>query len=300
MIRLAHGEREKIASLVRELCGVVLDESKDYVIECRLSAVAEEAGCANFSELAVRASRPDARDLRDAIVDAATTRETSFFRDLAWFHVLEHKILPELVDRKSADARAGEFRAPIRIWSAGCSTGQEAYSVAMIVRELFEGLEPWPARLVATDVSEGALRRAREGTYTQAEVDRGLKASFLEKYAIRVGRGWRIREDLRAMVDFSRRNLLDDFACLGRFDVILCRNVAIYFAPEVRDDLFARLVRALLPGGCLLLGAAESLQGSGRGVERREYLGAIYYERPLVAPPSLPADARARGVSRRP
>lgn len=284
MIRLSYGEREKVAKLVEELCGVVLDESKDYVIECRLSAVAERVGLRSFSELVEEASHPDARELRGAVVDAATTRETSFFRDPAWFDVLQHKILPEILDWRAAEAVGSRLRAPVRIWSAGCSTGQEAYSVAMVVRELLEGMEPWPVHLLATDVSETAIRRAREGTYTRAEADRGLKVSFLGKYAVPLGRGWRIRHDLRAIVDFARQNLVEDFAYLGRFDVILCRNVAIYFAPQARDRLYRKLIQALSPGGCLLLGAAESLGRRDMGVEHREYLGALYYQRPWATP----------------
>ncbi len=290
-MRLSGEERERVAKLVRELCGLVLDASKDYLIECRLSSLAERAGCSSFAELAQRAMRPEASELRMAIVDAVTTRETSFFRDRAWFEVLEHKILPELLDRKSAEAsRVGERRA-VRLWSAGCSTGQEAYSLAMVLRELFASVEPWPTYLLATDISAAALRRVREGSYSQAEVDRGLRASLLGKYAISEGRFWRMRDELRAMIDCARVNLLDDFAWLGRFDVILCRNVAIYLAPEARENLFDRLARALLPGGCLLLGAMESLAAAQRGLERKEYLGAVYYERPTGAespPPPQP------------
>lgn len=273
MIRLQPEEHKSLAQYVYSLCAVVLDESKGYLIEGRLAHLVEESGCPSYGGLLLRAKSDPSRALERRIVDAITTNETSFFRDISPFELLRHKIVPELIDRK---ARTGT--AKIRIWSAACSTGQELYSIAIMLKELLGDPDRYGVRLMGTDISDDAVARASRGLYSPVEISRGLSEAQRTRYFVPVAGGWQIRDEIRAMASFKKLNLMSDFSALGRFDVIFCRNVAIYFTERDKIALFGRLGRALELDGSLLIGAMESLNGICPQFESKRHLRSVYYQ----------------------
>lgn len=280
MIQLLPEERASLAQYIHSACAIALDESKSYLIQSRLSGVAEAAGCGTFLELLLLTRSDPGGALERRIVEAITTGETSFFRDAAPFDLLRAKLVPELVDRQTRD------RAPrLRIWSAACSTGQELYSIAILLKELLGSPERYGVRLLGTDISDQAVARASRGVYTPIEMSRGLSESLRAKYFLPAEGGWQIRDEIRAMVSFKRINLMKDFAGLGRFDVIFCRNVAIYFSDEDRRALFGRMEQALERGGSLVVGAMESLAALCPQFESKRHMRCAYYQ--LKGAPAL-------------
>jgi len=242
-----------IAGVVRRRSGIVLTEDKAYLLETRLAPVLPKFGLASLGALGQRLRlRPD-EALERAIVEALTTHESSFFRDGKPFEHLA-KILP----RRLASARPG---APLRIWSAACSTGQEPYSIAMLVGDAIGGKVDSRVEILATDISGDVLQRAREGVFSQFEVQRGLPIRALLKHFKQEGTRWRVSPDLAAMVRFEERNLLSDLGGLGRFDAIFCRNVLIYFDAPTKTRVLETLARRLAPDGVLYLGGAETVLG---------------------------------------
>ena len=273
MIRLQPEEQKSMAQYIYSLCAVSLDESKGYLIENRLARLVEEAGCGSYGGLLQRARSDSSRALDRRIVDAITTNETLFFRDTAPFDLLRHKLIPELIDRR---ARTGA--ANIRIWSAACSTGQELYSIAILLKEMLGDPDRYGVRLLGSDVSDAAVARASRGVFGPVEVSRGLGEARQLRYFVPVAGGWQIRDEIRAMTSFKRLNLMMDFSALGRFDVIFCRNVAIYFTERDRISLFGRMEKALEPGGYLIIGAMESLNGICPQFESRRHLRSVFYQ----------------------
>jgi chemotaxis protein methyltransferase CheR len=266
-----------VARIVEELCGVVLDDSKAYLIENRLADLAKAAGCLSYTDLCQRARYSDP-SLRAQLIDAITTHETSFFRDDSPFHALQYKALPELIDAKAKSP----FPRRLRIWSAACSTGQEPYSIAMALAETIPHLASWDIGILATDVSDAAIKAASLGRYTRLEIERGMKPPLLNKYFSPQGNDWVAKDQLRAMVAFRKQNLLEPFVGLGPFDIIFCRNVAIYFDAATRRNLFLRLADRLTPEGYLFVGSAESLIDLGSHFAPHAHCRATYY-RPQLA-----------------
>lgn len=264
---------------IHEISGIYLDESKGYLVENRLTALRDAEGCANLSELYFRVRAERGGALRRKVIDAITTRETFFFRDQAPFELLRHKLLPDLIDRR---VRAGvatlDSGLPIRVWSAACSTGQELYSIAMIVSDLLHDWTSHRIRLIGTDISDDAIARASYGAFSTLEVERGLTPTQRDRYLVRHAGGWRVRDELRAMVSFRSLNLHDDFSALGRFDIVLCRNVAIYFREEYRPQLFRRIAGNIDRGGALLVGAMEAVANTCPAYEPKRYHRTVYYE----------------------
>jgi chemotaxis protein methyltransferase CheR len=243
---------EFLRKLLKERSGLDLSADKQYLVESRLIPLARKSGLPGIAELVAKIkSGSDA--LTSVVVEAMTTNETFFFRDKIPFDHLRQTILPALLQ-----ARAG--RRALRIWCAASSTGQEPYSVAMCVKE-FAGLAGWRVEIVATDLSQGVLEKAKAGIYSQFEVQRGLPIQMLVKYFTQVGELWQLNADIRAMVQHRQLNLLQDLSHLGTFDVIFCRNVLIYFDQDTKAGVFGRLARMLDTDGVLLLGAAESVVG---------------------------------------
>ncbi|MCP3994104.1 MAG: protein-glutamate O-methyltransferase CheR [bacterium] len=260
-----------IAQLVDELCGVMLDETKGYLIEGRLGDLVERWGSTSFGAFCdeARASRL----LQNQIIDAITTNETLFFRDASPFEALKHKVIPETIDAKVDSA----FPKRLRIWSAACSTGQEPYSMAMVLADLLPDIGSWDVNILGTDISNAAIKRASLGLYSTHEVRRGMPPEMLAKHFQEEPGGWRVKDTLRYMIAFGRRNLLEPFTGLGPFDVIFCRNVAIYFETDIKRDLFSRLADRLTPDGYLIAGAAESLDLLDPRFVPERHCGAIYY-----------------------
>jgi chemotaxis protein methyltransferase CheR len=234
------------------LTGIALDADKQYLAESRLSPVMRAHGLADFASLADAFERQENPALTRDVIDSMTTNETQFFRDRTPFETFRARALPELIA-----SRADERR--LRFWCAACSTGQEAYSLAMTLDQEARALRGWSLEVLATDLSATAIDAARKGGYSQFEVQRGLSTSRLLRYFHREEEGWRVNEHLRARVEFRDFNLLSDYAELGAFDVIFCRNALMYFEPETKRAVLARLSRALKEGGYLFLGATEPM-----------------------------------------
>jgi len=273
MTRLLPEEHEPVSRYIYSLCGVALDQSKAYLLEGRLGSLVEETGSGNFTGLVSRAKADSSRALDRRIVDAITTGESLFFRDTAPFDLLRHKIVPEWIDRQ----RSGPKR--IRIWSAACSTGQEVYSIAILLKELLGDPDRYGIRIMGTDISDAAVARASRGVFNDIDISRGLSGPLREKYFRRTAGGWQISDQIRAMASFQKVNLMQDFSALGRFEIVFCRNVAIYFTERDRGALFARIERALEPEGCLIIGAMESLSGICPQFMSKTYLRAVFYQR---------------------
>lgn len=262
------------AGYIENSTGIVLDEGKAYLLESRLGPLLEELGCADYAQLLRRVRGDAGGGLASRVVDAVTTHETSFFRDRHPFELLAHKILPDCLERSRNNGTAA-----LRIWSVASSTGQEAYSIAMVIKDFLGDLRRLNVRILASDISEQSLRTASSGWYTRYELSRGLTSAHLRRHFSRKGEGWQINDELRAMVLFQRINLQEPPDGLGTFDVIFCRNVAIYFSQEGRRRLFQRLAGFLRRPGALILGSTESLVGIGSGFTRNEFGGKVYYEK---------------------
>jgi chemotaxis protein methyltransferase CheR len=239
---------------LKERSGLVLSADKQYLVESRLLPVARRAGLATLGELVgmLRGTRDPA--LMTTVVEAMTTNDSFFFRDKMPFEHFRATIMPALIEARRA-ARS------IRIWCAAASTGQEPYSLAMCLKEIWSGILGWRIEILATDLSGEVLEKARQGIYSQFEVQRGLPIQFLVKHFTRSGEFWQIAPELRAMVHYRQLNLLADFSHLGTFDLVFCRNVLIYFDAETKTDVLNRMARATAPDGYLVLGAAETVVG---------------------------------------
>jgi chemotaxis protein methyltransferase CheR len=244
-----------LSTMLRTKSGLALGPGKEYLLESRLPPVARAYGFVSVNELVSTLRSGPHQELIKAVCDAMTTGETFFFRDMVPFDLLRTTILPELADRCRRAGRA------LRIWSAAASTGQEAYSVAMLLADMGVQLSGVRVDLVATDFASHALNRARRGLFTQIEVQRGLPERYLRQFFINTSDGYRIADDIRRRVAFRELNLLESFRSLGQFDVILCRNVLIYFDTMTKKDVLERLSAALTPGGYLFLGATETAFG---------------------------------------
>ena len=260
---------------IHEICGISLDASKGYLLETRLGNLLRDTGAATFSELHYRAKADLANTLRRKIIDAITTNETSFFRDTAPFDLLQHKLIPELVDRRK---KAGARLAPIRIWSAACSTGQEAYSTGIVLKELLGDLNGYDIRIVGTDISDKAVATASYGHFSRLELDRGMPPEKVTKYFAPAAGQWKIRDDIRALASFRTMNLLQPFTFPAPFDIIFCRNVAIYFTEPDKIRLFQNLGRCLARDGALIIGSTESLTGFCPEYESKRHLRSVFYQ----------------------
>jgi chemotaxis protein methyltransferase CheR len=247
---MAH-EFALLRRLLKEYSGLHLGEDKEDLLEARLRPVLRELGLSSIAHLALSMMKPDAHLLRERVAQAATVQETYFFRDKAPFHCFIDVMLPRLMMRR-------EMSRHIRVWCAAAATGQEPYSLAIDLAEHEQLLAGWTIEIVATDFVEEALERARKGLYSQFEVQRGLPVSLLVKYFSKVERGWEISRDIRSRVAFRAHNLLQNCSALGRFDVIFCRNVLIYFDDATKRGVLSRLAAQLAPDGYLVLGAAET------------------------------------------
>lgn len=260
---------------LRDACGIVLGDNKQYLVANRLRRILEEQAVTSLTALVRRIEQGSVRGLRERVIDAMTTNETFWFRDNFPFETLRDVILPRLLlEQRKAD---------LRVWSAACSFGQEPYSVSMILDEFrqrrgFSGREPL---IVATDISSAALEAARRGCYDRLSVNRGLSESRRRHYFRETADGqFQLESAIRDRVTFRQLNLLENYAGLGQFDIIFCRNVLIYFAADSKADILRRMHATLRPGGILILGASESMPAELAGLYRVERVGnATFYHR---------------------
>lgn len=262
---------------IHEISGIHLESEKSYLIESRLGGLLRELKCSTFGELYRLAKADSGGAIEKKIVDLITTSETSFFRDNMPFEMFKYKIMPELIDRRSAKGTPAS-RLAIRIWSAGCSTGQEVYSIAIALKELLKDLSEYNIKIIGTDISGEALARASRGRYTSFEIQRGLAPALMEKHFVKDGDRWRINDEVRALVTFKRNNLLQPNFGLGRFDIIFCRNVAIYFTVADRKKLFRSIADNLEKGGYLIIGSTESLMTLCPYFQPKRYLRSVFYQ----------------------
>jgi chemotaxis protein methyltransferase CheR len=246
------GPFQYLQRLVRRHTGTVLEHGKEYLVEARLYALATGEGFGSVGALLEGLQLEDEDgSLHRRTAEAMLNYETSFFRDHYPFEVIREHLLPEILPRRASERT-------LSVWSAASSTGQEIYSVAMLLLEHFPELAGWDLRLLASDVSDSALERARAGVFGQVEVNRGLPAKLLVKYFERSGSQWGVREAVRGMVRFERINLAGPWPSLEPMDLVLLRNVLLYFRPEARGDVLRRVHRSLRPGGYLFLGGGET------------------------------------------
>jgi chemotaxis protein methyltransferase CheR len=271
---LTSDELKSWSRYIHEICGVHLDSSKGYLIETRLDPLLRETGSGNWSELLFKARTVGT--LRVKIINAITTNETSFFRDTSPFDLLQHKLFPELIDRRN---KAGLKPVPIRILSAACSTGQEAYSTAIVLKELLGSFTGYDIRILGVDISDAAVAQASYAHYSRMELDRGLAPDRLARYFEPVGERFKVRDELRALATFRRANLLDPFSGAAPFDIIFCRNVAIYFTEPDKIRLFRNLGLLLPRDGALIIGSTESITGLCPEFEPKRYLRSVFYQK---------------------
>lgn len=293
-MKLASAEVASVARLVMDLCGILLDESKGYLIESRLAPIAQHHGLSSYTELVHKARFSYDKQLLKQIIDAITTNETLFFRDESPFEALRHKALPELIDAKAKTA----FPKRIRIWSAACSTGQEPYSIAMTLNELIPDIHSWDIGIFATDICDSAIDQASKGVYTAFEIERGMKPQYLDRYLARQNGHWKVKDEVRALISFQNLNLMTPFTGLGPFDVVFCRNVAIYFTPEGRRSVFQRVAQTMTLDGYLFVGCAESLADLGPQFTPHYHCRGMFY-RPNLPPLGEPARATSPLVTMR-
>ncbi len=259
-----------LVKFIHDKCGIVLDQSKAYLLESRLTPLIVELRCNSFRDLYNKALADRTLGLTNRIIDAISTNETSFFRDQKPFEMLKFKVIPDILDRGVKN---------LNIWSAACSTGQEVYTIAVTLHELLgASVNQYRMKILGTDISDSAIVQSSRGQYTQFEIGRGFPPKMLQKYFTQVGAAWKIRDELRALALFRKINLMENFSTIGKFDIIFCRNVAIYFSMANRKRLFDRMASQLNPKGVLIIGSTESLFGVTDRFARREYHNSTYYE----------------------
>jgi chemotaxis protein methyltransferase CheR len=250
-----------------------IDPSRNALFDTRLTSIARMAGASNLGDFIgiLKAGRP--AHLHRAVAEAMTVNETSFFRDLQPFEMLRTVVIPSLMKERRSERR-------LRIWSAASSTGQEAYSLAMMIVENFPELAQWDVKIIGTDISRQVVDYAQRARYRRLEVNRGLAARLLVKYMIREGEEWQVCEQIRRMCSFQYANLCAPLLQLPEFDLVLLRNVLLYFPQHDRRTLFADVHRKMAPDGYLLLGNAEQAEDSTNLFEV-EFAANCYFYRPV-------------------
>ena len=267
---LKNSDFDYIRQLVRDRTGVVLSEDKDYLIESRLTLLAKEAGENSVSGLVAKVRQERFNPLYELIIEALMTNETFFFRDEHPFQALKKAILPELLNHR-------QLERTLNIWCAACSSGQEPYSIAMLLCEYFPQLISWNVQLIASDISASMLERASSGRYTKHEISRGLPQTLLQKYCQPCGNAWIFKDNIRRMIEFRQINLTQAFAPIPQMDIIFLRNVLIYFDIEMKRNILAKVRRVLRPDGYLFLGGGETTVNLDDAFEPVQFDKAVCY-----------------------
>jgi chemotaxis protein methyltransferase CheR len=257
LTRISPAEYQEFRQFLEDACGILLGDNKHYLVQSRLGKVVSDSGVASFGDLIDQLRRERVGGvLRERVIEAMTTNETFWFRDSHPFTILSNQVLPDYIKRK---------QKTLRLWSAACSTGQEPYSISITIQE-FMARNPGvfaDIQIAATDISPSVLEEARTGYYDLMALARGLPAEMKTRYFLRDTKHWeerwQLRDDVRSRVRFTRANLLSSYSLLGRFDIIFCRNVLIYFSADSKTDILRRMADCLNPGGYLFLGASEAI-----------------------------------------
>jgi len=283
---LTSNDYQSITDYVQSICGIVLGPDKRYLVEQRLTPILSDLGCDSLSAFAELLRKGHSFSIREKVLNAITTNETSFFRDELPFAAFKEKILPELAAKvQERKDRLWQRRGPkAMLWSAACSTGQEAYSLAMLIHEAAGyigrgNVDVDDYGILATDISPRVLARAMEGRYNALEVTRGLSSDMRNRYFSCERGDYLVSEKLRRMVDFKAVNLQESFIHIGAFDVIFCRNILIYFSDAAKRQILLQMRQMLSPSGILVLGAAENLYGFDAGFVSENYAGTVYYRK---------------------
>lgn len=248
---ISRSDFQYVSSLVRQHAAIVLEDGKEYLVESRLLSLARRTAYKSAEELIAAMRRESFGPLHRSVIDAMTTNETSFFRDLPAFEMLKKGVFPELL-------KARAQRRELNLWCAASSSGQEPFSVAFMLRDSFPELASWRLSFLATDISDEMLARCREGKYSQLEVNRGLPAPLLVKHFVKQGLEWQVKDEVRKLIDFRSLNLAEAWPRIGPFDVVFIRNVLIYFDLQTKRTILGRIRQLLQPDGYLVLGAAET------------------------------------------
>jgi len=268
---LSKEDFEVVRKIVRDRSAIILEDGKEYLVEARLNPVAKELKLADISALIQKLKSSSEYLVIQKVVEAMTTNETFFFRDIYPFEALKKNVLPDLLSRRGpAD--------PLNIWCAASSTGQEPYTIAMVIAEYFSQFKNnGKLKLIASDINDAVLSKAKEGIYTQLEVNRGLPAPLMVKYFQKKVTNWQIKEDIRKMVDYRIINLCQNLPVLPKMDLVFIRNVLIYFDVETKKKILAGIRNLLKPDGYLFLGGAETTFGIDDQFERVNYDPAVCY-----------------------
>lgn len=264
---------EQFRQFLEQACGIVLGEGKQYLITSRLTRLMRDEQLDSIEALLKALKHGQPQHLHDAVIDAMTTNETSWFRDNSPFDVLARDVFPAL--EKSAGR-------PLRFWSAACSTGQEPYTISILIEEQIRRQPATPLKntqIIATDISSSALATARRAIYEPSALGRGLNEQRRQQFFIQHQGRWQLVDPIAKRVSFRPQNLLQSFSGLGKFDVIFCRNVLIYFSPERKSDILDRLAAALNPGGYLFLGASETISGYSKAFDMQRSPAGVVYQR---------------------
>ena len=259
-----------LRELILTRSGIVLEPEKDYLIQSRLEPVAREAGLDSFDDLARTLRTTPAGPLHEQVVEAMTTNETSFFRDVQPFDAFRDSVLPDMINKRAASRT-------LSIWCGASASGQEPYTIAMVIREHFPELATWNISFVATDLSTQMLEKCRKGKYSQLEVNRGLPAQFLMKYFDKKGMSWIIKQELRNMIEFQPLNLAGRWPPMPKVDIVWLRNVLIYFDMEMKKEIFQKVRNIMQPDGYLFLGGAETTMGIDDHFDRLRFNGTSCY-----------------------
>ncbi len=275
-LALSNREFDLLRGLIEDWCGIAVDRGKTYLIETRLRHLVGETGCSSYAQFCDKARVADS-DLKARIIDSITTNETSWFRDRGFYDVLRASIIPGLYERARSE---GQRR--IRIWSAACSTGQEPYSVVMMLREMertgeVPRLSARMTEVLATDVCQSALTIAKAGRYDPISIRRGLPDAHRERYFDKQGRIATVKPEIRDAVEFRRFNLLEPMDVLGTFDLVLMRNVMLYFSSEVKRGVLRRVLHVLRPDASFATGASETIESYSRDYECIRDATSTYY-----------------------
>jgi chemotaxis protein methyltransferase CheR len=250
-----------------------IDPSRKALFDTRLTPIARMSGAANLEDFVHMLKNGRPTHLHRAVAEAMTVNETSFFRDIGPFAMLRNEVFPQLIEQR-------KMQRCLRVWSAASSTGQEAYSVAMLISEHFPELTQWDVKIIGTDISRHVVDYAQNGRYRRLEVNRGLPARMLLKYMVRDGEEWEVAPQIRAMCEFRYANLCAPLPQLPVFDVVLLRNVLLYFPQNDRKALFKEIYQKMAADGCLVLGNAEQAEDSTKLFEV-EFAGNCYFYRPI-------------------
>jgi|MDSW01.1.fsa_nt_gb chemotaxis protein methyltransferase CheR len=262
---LQQSDFDFVQKLVQQKAAIVLDNGKQYFVESRLTPLAQNTGHDSIEKL-IQALKQNPHNSRmvEQVVEAITIHETSFFRDIHPFKCMKEVVMPALLEKRAS-------QHSLNLWCAACSSGQEPYTVTMLMRENFPQLQSWNVRFIATDISNQILNRAREGKFSQLEVNRGLPAPLLLKHFEKQGLEWQIKPQLRSSIEFRKLNLIDNWPPMPKMDVVFLRNVLIYFDVETKRRILGEVRKLLNPDGFLFLGAAEMPMSIDNAFERIDY-----------------------------